>query len=481
MTSTTMPWRGAARAAAALMMVSVLVAIAPAVPAVAITAPNPDIGAAPPDGPPGPDQPMKKNGGCVVGGVLPNSDLTKPPPPQVALQIKQAHKFSTGAGVSVAVIDTGVRPQPRLPGMIPGGDFVDPAGNGFDDCDGHGTIVAGIIGAAEAPTDGLVGVAPNAQLLAIRQTSGAYIVNDPSADPNDPNHSRTAGDVRTLAHAIVHAANLGARVINVSVVDCVKVSAPIDQAMLGGALKYATDVKDALVVAAAGNINGSDSGGGQQNNCRTNPDVDPAKPQDPRNWGGVTSVSTPSWFDDLVLSVGFVSPDGARTMNSMSGPWLDVAAPGSGIVSLSSSGEGVINALPGGDDGALVPLAGTSYAAAYVSGLAALVRSRFPNLTARQVATRIINTAHAPARGVDNTVGRGIIDPVAALTYNIPINGQPSETVQAAVLSIPAPPPPPDGKPKVVAAIVVGSVFGALLLAGAGLWAAGFRRPGKQR
>lgn len=480
MTSTTRALRGAARATTALMMVSALVAIAPAVPAVAITAPTPDIGAAPPDGPPGPDQPMKKNGACVVGGVLPNSDLTKPPPPQVALQIKQAHKFSTGAGVSVAVIDTGVRPQPRLPGMIPGGDFIDPAGNGFDDCDGHGTIVAGLIASAAAPTDGLIGIAPNAQLIAIRQTSGAYIVNDPSADPNDPNHSRTAGDVRTLAHAIVHAANLGAKVINVSVVNCVKVTAPIDQAMLGGALKYATDVKDALVVAAAGNINGSDSESGQQQACRTNPDVDPAKPKDPRNWGGVTSVSTPSWFDDLVLSVGFVAPDGARTMNSMSGPWLDVAAPGSGIVSLSSAGEGVINGLPG-SEGQLVPLAGTSYAAAYVSGLAALVRSRFPKLTARQVATRIINTAHSPARGVDNTVGRGIIDPVAALTYNIPINGQPSETVQAAVLSIPAPPPPPDSKPKVVAAIVLGSLCGALLLAGAGLWAAGFRRPGAQR
>jgi membrane-anchored mycosin MYCP len=444
-----------ARTAAVLAAVTTLVAVAPLGTAGAVTPPNPDVAAAPPDGPPGPEGPMRKNGACVVGGVLPNSDLAKTPPPLTALQIEQAHKFSTGAGVMVAVIDTGVRPQPRLPGMIAGGDYVDPAGNGFDDCEGHGTIVAGIIGAAPSPTDGLIGVAPNAQILAIRQTSLAYMPENQSSNPDDPNQSRTAGDIRTLARAIVHAANMGARVINVSVVSCVKVSTPIDQAMLGGALKYAVEVKDALVVAAAGNVNSAvDSGAGNQN-CKSNPDADPTRPDDPRNWGGVTVVSTPSWFDDLVLSVGFVSPEGTRAENTMSGPWVDVAAPGSGIVSLSSSGEGVINGVPG-EEGGLVPIAGTSFAAAYVSGTAALLRSRFPQMTAREVATRIITTAHAPARGVDNAVGRGLIDPVAALTYDIPVDGAPEVTVQAAELSLPAPPPPPDTAPERTAAIVIG-------------------------
>ncbi|MGJ6127359.1 type VII secretion-associated serine protease mycosin [Mycolicibacterium sp. Y3] len=455
----------AARTAAVLMAVTALVAVAPLGSASAVTPPNPDVAAAPPDGPPGPDGPMQKHGGCVVGGVLPNSDLAKTPPPLTALQIAQAHKFSTGAGVIVAVIDTGVRPQPRLPGMIAGGDYVDPASgsDGFDDCEGHGTIVAGIIGAAPAPTDGLVGVAPNAQILAIRQTSIAYMRQDQSANPDDPNNSRTAGDIRTLARAIVHAANMGARVINISVVSCVKVSNPIDQAMLGGALKYAVEVKDALVVAAAGNVNASvDVGAGNQS-CKSNPDADPAHPQDPRNWNGVTVVSTPSWFDDLVLSVGFVSPDGVRAENSMAGPWVDVAAPGSGIVSLSNGdNNGVINAVPG-DQGGLVPIAGTSYAAAYVSGLAALVRSRFPQMTAREVATRIITTAHAPARGVDNVVGRGLIDPVAALTYEIPVEGAPAVTVQAAELSLPKPPPPPDSAPKWTAAVAIGVIAAAVI------------------
>ncbi|MCV7145595.1 type VII secretion-associated serine protease mycosin [Mycobacterium riyadhense] len=469
-----------ARGAAILTTVAAMVAVTPVGTAAAVNPPNPDIGAAPPDGPPSPDVSMRKNGACVVGGVLPNSDLSKPPPPSVSLQLDKAHSFSTGAGVMVAIIDTGVRPQPRLPGMIPGGDYVEPAGNGFDDCDGHGTIVAGIIGAAPASSDGLIGVAPNAQILAIRQTSAAYIPDAGSANPDDPTASRTAGDIRTLARAIVHAANLGARVINVSVVSCVKATTPIEQATLGGALKYAVDVKDAVVVAAAGNINGIDAGAGQQNNCRANPDVDPAHPEDPRNWGGVTSISTPSWFDDQVLSVGFVSPDGVRAQNSMSGPWVDVAAPGSGIVSLSSTGDTVINGVPG-SDGPLVPIAGSSFAAAYVSGLAALLRSRFPNLTAHQVITRIISTTHAPARGVDNVVGRGMIDPVAALTYEVPIEGKPAATVQAAQLAMPPPPRPPDRKPKHGAAIVMGTVVAVLIVVGVVVAATGARRPGRPR
>jgi membrane-anchored mycosin MYCP len=186
-------------------------------------------------------------------------------------------------------------------------------------------------------------------------------------------------------------------------------------------------------------------------------------------------VSTPSWFDDLVLSVGFVSPEGTRAENSMAGPWVDVAAPGSGIVSLSSTGDGVINGVPG-NEGGLVPIAGTSFAAAYVSGVAALLRSRFPQMTARQVATRLITTAHAPARGVDNVVGRGIIDPVAALTYEVPIDGAPAVTVAAAELSLPQPPPAPDSAPKWTSAIAVGVISVVTLAVAVVVTATGSRR-----
>ena len=66
---TVRPMLLAARTAAILTVVTSLVAVAPLGTAGAVTPPNPDVAAAPPDGPPGPEGPMRKNGACVVGGV----------------------------------------------------------------------------------------------------------------------------------------------------------------------------------------------------------------------------------------------------------------------------------------------------------------------------------------------------------------------------------------------------------------------------
>ena len=77
--------------------------------------------------------------------------------------------------------------------------------------------------------------------------------------------------------------------------------------------------------------------------------------------------------DAINFRVGCVCEPSAFTL---AGPWVDVAAPGEGVISLSSSGDGLANALDGQQGS--TPLAGTSYAAPIVSGLAALVRSRFP-------------------------------------------------------------------------------------------------------
>ncbi|ORB77219.1 type VII secretion-associated serine protease mycosin, partial [Mycobacterium timonense] len=429
----------AARTAGVLTAVTALVAVAPLGTAGAVQPPHPDVAAAPPDGPPGPDGPMRKNGACAVGGVLPNSDLAKTPPPLTALQIAQAHKFSTGAGVVVAVIDTGVRPQPRLPGMIPGGDYVDPASgsNGFDDCEGHGTLVAGIIGAAPAPTDGLIGVAPNAQIVAIRQTSMAYMPQNQSSNPDDPNNSRTAGDIRTLARAIVHAANLGATVINLSITACYDAGSPVDLRPLAGALYYAAVVHDAVIVAAAGN-----TGDQQHQTCQPNPGYDPANPGDPRNWDGVRSVSLPSYFSDLVLSVAGTTLTGDPYVNSMPGPWVGAAAPSMNIVSLDPT-EPQPGALTNAAlvKGAPIPLNGTSFAAAYVSGLAALMREKYKDLSAHLLINRILATSHTPAQGLTNTLGAGIIDAKAALTADVPRG----DIVAPGVPSVaaPAPTPPP--------------------------------------
>ena len=76
--------------------------------------------------------------------------------------------------MTVAVIDTGVWPSPRLPHLRGGGDYV-MAGDGLSDCDTHGSVVASIIGASPAEGDGLVGVAPEAEIISIRQSSGMFV------------------------------------------------------------------------------------------------------------------------------------------------------------------------------------------------------------------------------------------------------------------------------------------------------------------
>jgi membrane-anchored mycosin MYCP len=200
---------------------------------------------------------------------------------------------------------------------------------------------------------------------------------------------------------------MGATVINVSSVACLPTDGGLDDRPLGAALAYAVDVKNVVVVAAAGNVGGS----GQ---CpEQNPAIDPARPGQP-NWDRVSVVVSPAWYDDYVLTVGSVDADGEPSAFSLAGPWVDVAAPGEGIVSLDPDGEGLVSSLP--TSGNPMPISGTSYAAPVVSGIVALVRSRSPELTARQVMRRIEETAQRPAAGWDPVVGQGVVDALAAVS-----------------------------------------------------------------
>jgi membrane-anchored mycosin MYCP len=125
-------------------------------------------------------------------------------------------------------------------------------------------------------------------------------------------------------------------------------------------------------------------------------------------------VVTPGWYDDYVLTVGSVGADGKPSPFSLAGPWVDVAAVGEGIVSLDPDGEGLIDTLVAAGDER--PISGTSYAAPVVSGIVALLRSRAPELTARQVMQRIEDTAQSPSAGWDSAVGNGTVDAAAAVT-----------------------------------------------------------------
>ncbi|MEU7632241.1 type VII secretion-associated serine protease mycosin [Nocardia sp. NPDC049220] len=426
--------------AAVAVLAGVLLAVT-AAPAGALEPPQVVVGSPPADDPPGPEVPMKQNKGCLASGVLPDSDLSRTPPPELALDLRRARALSRGAGVTVAVIDTGVQPGPRLPNLVGGGDYIAAGGDGLSDCDAHGTLVAGIVGATSDPTDGFSGVAPDARIISIRVRSGAFTPDTPNSDPDQ----RIAVDIRTMARAITRAANQGAGVIVISLPICVPAAARVDQSMLSAAIGYAVHVRGSLIVAGAGNAAGTA-------NCAQNPDIDPTRPTDTRNWRDVKTISTPGWFGADVLTVGFTTATGAPMPDSLTGPWVSVAAPGTGIESLGPGGGGLINGV--GEPDKLVPVGGASFAAAYVAGVAALLRSRFPNETPGEIASRLQASAHAPARGIDNAVGAGMIDPLAALSYRTP-PAKPAGLFQSTELVMPAPARAKDVRPAAAATAVI--------------------------
>lgn len=439
------------RAGLAWLAAVLATAVWAAAPATAISPPRIDPAVRPPGGEPGPVQPMEQHGECGTSGVIAGTDPAVPMANQLAMDLPGAWRVSRGDGQLVAVLDTGVRRGPRLPNVDPGGDYVEST-DGLTDCDGHGTLVAGIIaGQPGGPGfTGFAGVAPGARLLSLRVTSAKFSPRQtPGGSGGDPTLARASIDVAALARAIVHAADLGARVINISVVSCLPADRGVDQAALGAALRYAAVDKDAVIVAAAGNT-GTAGSAASGTACESNPLTDLAHPTDARNWAGVTSVSIPSWWQPYVLSVASLAPDGQPSKFSMAGPWVGIAAPGENIVSLSNRDDGgLADGLPD-ERQQLVPLNGTSYAAAYVSGAAALVRSRYPELNAEQVVRRITATAHNGARAPSNVVGAGTLDPVAALTWDLPAIGKPDA---APVKRIAAPPEPArkDRTPQIVA------------------------------
>jgi membrane-anchored mycosin MYCP len=350
---------------------------------------------------------------------------TSEPAAQKALELTQAWEFSRGAGQLVAVIDTGVNNHPRL-AVIPGGDYVSTS-NGTVDCDGHGTLVAGIIAGHPAPdgSDRFSGVAPDATILSIRQTSLAYQAKN-SDDQNHPGQMSAGGygNVTTLAYAIVHAVDLDATVINISEVSCTAVGQNPGDGALGAALRYAAD-HNVVVVASAGNLE-------SQGACKAQNGT--------TGWDSVKTIATPAWFTPNVLSVASVETDGTPSSFTLYGPWVGVAAPGSNLMSLDSSpdGTGLVNGTPQ-SDGTVAPVDGTSFSSAFVAGVAALVRAHYPGLSAAEVVDRIVRTAHAPGSGRDDRIGAGLVDPVAALTAVLPAQSGTPDLGHA----IPAPPSPP--------------------------------------
>ncbi|MEV6831296.1 type VII secretion-associated serine protease mycosin [Amycolatopsis sp. NPDC051102] len=413
-----------------------------------------------------PDKTYKPTKGCVQRSTLGQNIVLKNRPwGQDYLQISKAHEIvkaatgSIGGGVRVAVIDTGVTRHPWFQNRLQsGGEYVAKPSkgqpDGLEDCDGHGTEVAGIIAAKpDNPEVGFIGVAPDATIVSYRQLSENYEPDTqtssppasssgtPSSSTNPPAGSSpppsstgggggsgegdrtspgqsnggrqlekagTAGTLKTLAEIIRGIADRNeADVINMSVDNCRTADGSITtgEQQVQAAVHYAAS-KNIVIVAAAGNVTDT---------CPQNDQPNANKPK---------TIVTPPWFADDVLSVGAIEEQaGSVAPFSVHGPWVGVAAPGTKITSLdpAEGSDGLANLTFENGDKA-TEIQGTSFAAPYVAGLAALVKAKYPDLTAKGIVNRIKETAQHPAApgGRDNFVGYGVIDPVAALTQSLP-------------------------------------------------------------
>jgi membrane-anchored mycosin MYCP len=400
------------------------IALLSAAPAAAMPQADPEAipSISPEDPVPAPVWPMEQKSECAAAVSLPNSVWDRQPPAHASFEVDRLREFGDGAGITVAVIGTGVAPNVRLPRLQGGGDYIE-GGDGLQDCDATSSLVASMIGGQGHPDDGFEGVAPGVNLISIRTTSYAY---GPVTSAGEEPQLEPA--TTTLAKAIVHAANLGAKVINVAQPICGPAALAAQSPDLAIALKYAVEQRGAVVVAGAGNT--------FDEACAANPGYNPANAGDPRNWEAATAVSLPSYYTPYVLSVGGATVTGDVHPETASGPWISVAAPAYGFMALDP-GRGDVGALINaaqGSEGA-VPLSGNAFSSAYVTGLVAIMRQLKPELGPQEIMDRIVSTARAGGEETRNLVGSGVVDAVSALTFETAgaAPGIPSPSVEHVV------------------------------------------------
>ncbi|WP_328970225.1 type VII secretion-associated serine protease mycosin [Streptomyces sp. NBC_00239] len=273
-----------------------------------------------------------------------------------SMQAEEIWQTSRGRGVTVAVIDTGVGELPELAGQVlPGKDFARASGDERDDYRGHGTGIAALIAGTGKSTggDGSYGLAPEAKILPLRVSEGGA----------------GEGLHQSTAEAIRFAADSDAKVLNISF-GGIGASDTLD-----AAVKYAVD-KGKLIFAAVGNE-------GETTNEVIYPAASPG-----------------------VVGVAAVDRKADATSESQHGAQVDLAAPGTDIVTACLGKTG------------LCKTHGTSDATALASASAALIWAEHPDWTNNQVLRVMLNTAGKPRDGVgrNDYVGHGVVRPRIALT-----------------------------------------------------------------
>ncbi|WP_338694627.1 type VII secretion-associated serine protease mycosin [Streptomyces sp. Q6] len=284
-----------------------------------------------------------------------------------AMHTQEAWRTTKGKGIRVAVLDTGVDDQhPDLKGnVLTGKDLIGfGAGRGDRPWARHGTAIAGIIaghGHGQDDSDGVMGVAPEAEILPVR-----VILED--GDPARAKARETRGNA--LAEGIRWATDHGADVINLSLGDDSDTAHP--EASEDAAVQYALK-HGVSVVASAGN-------GGEKGD----------------------HISYPAAYPGVITATA-VDAAGTRAPFSTRRWYATVAAPGRGIVTADP-------------DRKYYSAWGTSAASAFVSGAVALIRAAHPGLSPAQIKKLVEDTAQdPPSGGRDDSRGYGLVDPAAAI------------------------------------------------------------------
>ncbi|MGW7357429.1 S8 family serine peptidase [Streptomyces sp. NPDC054802] len=354
-----------------------------------------------------------------------------------AMDVEKIWKTTTGEGIKVAVIDSGVNPDtPSLKGKVLDGlDATDAAGEVTDDYTGHGTTMAELI-AGSGEGGGLHGLAPGAEIIPMRVVLKGF-------KPKKVNEA-------SIATAIRAAADSDARIISMSIGNEFKDDAEHE------AVKYAQS-KGKLLFAAAGNDGAKDN----------NPEYPAKYPE--------------------VVGVASASPEGKVDDYSQHGQVVDLAAPGGDIPTWCDE---TFTRYCDGDGG-------TSAATAIASASAALIWSAHPEWTANQVLRVMFESAGAGKDGnkktLSNYYGHGVVRPGAHINRGLgkpgdanisPLTNKPTGSVSSPASSKPSAPASsqaPEGKPGADAAVagsstkteddsqmglVIGGAVAAVVLAG---------------
>lgn len=282
-----------------------------------------------------------------------------------ALGAPKAWQATRGAGVTVAVLSTGVAANSRdLAGdVITGPDYSasgrTPGGPYWGTV---GTAVASIIaghGHGAGDNSGIIGIAPAAKILSVRVT----------LEYNDPLNTAASITQRlpsAIANGIMYAVSHGAKVIDLPL-DPGTFGMAADGAASGGSAAEQTAVRYALangvVLVGPGGDDGANAG----------------------------QVNYPAAYPG-VLAVGALSRGGQVASFSSHRSYVAVSAPGVRLVAASMGSSGTSGYAPGYSH-----ISTTSVASGMVAGIAALIESRYPSLTSAQVTHALRQSATGKA------------------------------------------------------------------------------------